>query len=355
VTAGRVVLLMTTPRAAPGVLTWPAWQVLREADVVLAADPDASTTAALAEAGVDLQPERGEPATPAGRAGRLLAAASAGREVVWLTAPDGDPGLSTALAAALARWEGAGREGAGPPAVEVLTGCYDLPGARLLDLVAVMDRLRSPGGCPWDAEQTHDSLRPHLLEETYELLEALDAGDRPAMREELGDVLLQVAFHARLAAEDAQAPFDLDDVAGDVVAKLVRRHPHVFAEEGEAAGSAQDVHERWHRLKAEEKRRASVLDGVPVALPALARAQAVLGRLDRMAPAHPSSGAAGGAARRPVAPAPVAEQAVAARLLDGVDAARHAGVDAEGALRRLVQQMERRARAREREDRPGAG
>src|SRR5205807_6093040 len=102
-------------------------------------------------------------------------------------------------------------------------------GRRLVDAVAVMNRLRSPGGCPWDAEQTHDSLRQYLIEETYELLEAIEDGDRALLREELGDVLLQVLFHARIAAEDAVDPFGVDEVAADLVGKLVGRHPHVFA------------------------------------------------------------------------------------------------------------------------------
>ena len=111
-------------------------------------------------------------------------------------------------------------------------------GAALLDAVAVMDRLRSPGGCPWDAEQTHESLLPYLVEECYELYQAIEDGDGAAVREELGDVLLQVLFHARVAA-DGEWSFDIDDVAGDLVAKLVGRHPHVFAgsESGHGSGS----------------------------------------------------------------------------------------------------------------------
>ncbi|MGH3452018.1 MAG: MazG nucleotide pyrophosphohydrolase domain-containing protein, partial [Haloechinothrix sp.] len=114
------------------------------------------------------------------------------------------------------------------PGVRVLAEAsapvIDVPVPPLVDAVAVMDRLRSPGGCPWDAEQTHDSLRQYLVEEAYELLDAIETGDRTALLEELGDVLLQVLFHARLAAEDRQEPFDIDDVAGELVAKLVGRH-----------------------------------------------------------------------------------------------------------------------------------
>ncbi len=147
----------------------------------------------------------------------------------------------------------------------------------LRELVRVMDRLRSPGGCPWDAEQTHESLVPYALEETYELVEAIETADRAGLREELGDVLLQVVFHARIAAEDPDDPFDVDDVATDLVAKLVRRHPHVF----EAAEPDTDLHVQWDTLKNAEKARASALDGVPVALGALARTQKIADRAAR--------------------------------------------------------------------------
>ena len=115
-----------------------------------------------------------------------------------------------------------------------------MTGQRLLELVAVMDRLRSPGGCPWDAEQTHASLVQYLVEETYETIEAIDAQDRDAMVEELGDLLLQVVFHARIGQEAAGAAgFDIDDVAGGIADKLVARHPHVFGDE--SAQTADDV------------------------------------------------------------------------------------------------------------------
>ena len=110
------------------------------------------------------------------------------------------------------------------------------PGHAFLELVAVMDRLRSPGGCPWDARQTHRSLVEYLVEETYETVEAIETDDRAGLREELGDLLLQVVFHARMAQENPKDPWDIDDVAEGIVAKLVTRHPHVFA--GEVAGTA---------------------------------------------------------------------------------------------------------------------
>ncbi|MET0432800.1 MAG: MazG family protein [Cellulomonas sp.] len=204
-------------------------------------------------------------------------------------------------------------------------------------LVAVMDRLRSPGGCPWDAEQTHASLVPYVLEEAYEVAEAVEGGDRAHLREELGDLLLQVVFHARIAQEDPAEPFDVDDVAADLVAKLVRRHPHVFgsAEVADADG----VNRQWDAIKREEKQRESVLDGVPLAMGALARAQKVASRAER----------SGLAAVAP-APAPGGPEAagdLGARLLALVQEARAAGLDAEGELRRATAAWERDLRAAE--------
>ena len=151
----------------------------------------------------------------------------------------------------------------------------DAPGSRLLEVVAVMDRLRSAGGCPWDAGQTHASLMPYLLEEAYETYEALETGDLGHLREELGDLLLQIVFHARISQERADGTaWSIDDVAGDLVAKLVRRHPHVFA-----GGSADDLEGSWEALKAAEKGRTSVTEGIPLGQPALMLA----GKLQRRA------------------------------------------------------------------------
>jgi NTP pyrophosphatase (non-canonical NTP hydrolase) len=165
-------------------------------------------------------------------------------------------------------------------------------GAALLDAVQVMDRLRSPGGCPWDAEQTHASLLQYLIEECYELHQAVEDSDRAALREELGDVLLQVLFHARLAAEGAVKPFppgaarfDVDDVAEDLVRKLVGRHPHVFAAAPggptEQVRTASDQERRWDELKREEKSRDSALDGVALGQPAVALLAKLVSRARR--------------------------------------------------------------------------
>ena len=187
------------------------------------------------------------------------------------------PDLPKEVAAAFARDLGA--VGPGTPVgagavVELVPGEAGAPpGTELLEAVRVMDRLRSPGGCPWDAAQTPQTLLRYLVEETYELYDALAAGDRVAVREELGDVLLQVLFHARIAEEDAADPFGVDAVAGELVAKLVSRHPHVFGDRETITGAAMTPGEqqvRWEELKAVEKRRESVLDGVAEAQPGAA-------------------------------------------------------------------------------------
>ena len=161
----------------------------------------------------------------------------------------------------------------------------DPPGTRLLEAVEVMDRLRSPGGCPWDAQQTHSSLRPYLLEEAFEAYQALEDGDDEALREELGDVLLQVLFHARI-----DEAWSVDDVAGDLVDKLVRRHPHVFA-----GASADDLEGSWETLKQREKQRTSVTDGVPMTQPALMLAAKLQKRSGRLGAPVASYDGPGGA------------------------------------------------------------
>lgn len=147
----------------------------------------------------------------------------------------------------------------------------------LLELVAVMDRLRSPGGCPWDAEQTHESLLEYLVEETYEAVEAIELNDRNGLREELGDVLLQVVFHSRIAQDDADDPWNIEDVARGIVEKLILRHPHVFID-----GDYPDANLNWHERKIKEKGRESVTDGIPQNLPALLLAAKVISRSKRL-------------------------------------------------------------------------
>jgi XTP/dITP diphosphohydrolase len=204
-------------------------------------------------------------------------------------------------------------------------------GAALLDAVAVMDRLRSPGGCPWDAEQTHTSLLQYLVEECYELYQAIEDGDRDATREELGDVLLQVLFHARIAAEHPDAPFTVDDVAADLVAKLVGRHPHVFAG-SEVVDTAERQELRWEELKRTEKDRASSVDGVPLGQPAVALAAKLTSRTAR--------------AGLPADLLPVGPQ-VGERLFALAAAARLAGIDPEAELRGAARRFADQVRAAE--------
>jgi XTP/dITP diphosphohydrolase len=197
--------------------------------------------------------------------------------------------------------------------------------------VEVMDRLRSPGGCPWDAAQTHESLARYLLEETYEVLEAIDTGDVALLREELGDLLLQVLFHARLAEErtDAQR-FSIEDVAHDLVDKLVRRHPHVFGATAESDAAA--VNERWEADKALEKGRTSAVDGVPLAQPALALSAKLVAR----------------AARAGVTVEPASGDEIGDRLFAVVRDAVAGGVDPESALRRTAHRYREAVREAER-------
>ncbi|MET3986621.1 nucleoside triphosphate pyrophosphohydrolase [Streptomyces sp. PvR034] len=263
---GRIVLLTASHRVAPGLLSWSAWQTLHAADRVLCADPGHPQLPYLREAGVEV-----ETAVPDAQA--LVEACAGGRTVVVLPSGEGDQRLTDGLA----RLAGSGR--VAMPDLELLPGSYDLPGARLLDLVQVMDRVRR--ACPWTSRQTHEGLAKYGIEEAYELVEAIEDGDRDALREELGDVLLQVVFHARIAEEggagEDEEPFSIDDVAGSLVEKLIHRHPHVFGDE--VARTPDEVQEIWQRTKAVEKRRESVTDGVPVGQPGLALAAKLAGRV----------------------------------------------------------------------------
>jgi XTP/dITP diphosphohydrolase len=291
VAPGRLVLLATSPRVAPDLLSALAWTALRGADSVVTVEADHPLVDVLAAAGIDVV-VAGDVDDVVTRAGRA--------SVVHLLAAHDDPRAveSRAIAAGVD--------------VAVVQGSWDLPGAHLLDLVAVMDRLRSPGGCPWDAEQTHTSLVEYLVEEAYETVEAIESGDDDELRAELGDLLLQVAFHARIA-EEHDVPWDIDDVADGITAKLVSRHPHVFAEDD--ARTPDEVESNWKRLKAAEKGRASVTDGIPSALPALVLAAKLLRR----------------AADLDVAPVPASVASVADRAIDEV-----AGDETEGAAGDLL-------------------
>jgi len=244
-----LIVIATSPRVSPGLLSWPAWEALRSAAVVLALSGH-PVLPALDKAGIAYRVVAEHDAEPC----------ASDETVVWLPAPGADPPV--------------------PAGARLIRGSADLPGAHFIDLVATMDRLRVE--CPWDAKQTHTSLAPHLLEESYEAVEALESGDERAVREELGDVLMQPVFHARVAAErDDGTGFTIDDVADGIVAKLVRRHPHVFGDV--TVSGADEVKRNWDEIKREEKRARvsaqgaadagrgvpSALDGVPFGQPAL--------------------------------------------------------------------------------------
>ncbi|MSO27912.1 MAG: MazG family protein [Candidatus Nanopelagicales bacterium] len=204
-------------------------------------------------------------------------------------------------------------------------------GERFLDLVAVMDQLRSPGGCPWDARQTHASLVEYLVEETYELVEAIETGDDSGVREELGDLLLQVVFHARIGQENLDEPWDIDTVCDGIINKLVSRHPHVFA--GADATTADAVEVNWHALKAKEKGRNSVTDGIPAQLPALILAGKVISRSAPLSEQLPALETDQDIA---LVENMSDEQQLGEHLLALVSLARARGWDAEGALRAAV-------------------
>ena len=294
-------------------MTWPAWQAVTGAAAVLAGSADLPVARAVEAAGRSVAVVD-DPSTSA-----LLAAASSG-DVVYLASDEEADRLPTELATALV-------SGDSPVDIEVLHASYDVPGARLLDLVTVMDQLRLH--CPWDREQTHRSLATYLVEEAYETLEAIETGDSVHLREELGDLLLQVYFHARIAAESPpeDGGFTIDDVAGGIVDKLVHRHPHVFA--GLDVADAAEVEENWEALKASEKGRSSVLEGVPTALPALHLAAKVVGRASRVG----------------VTPQP--GDSLGDRLLALVVEARAAGADPEQELRDAVRRLADAVRAAE--------
>lgn len=327
----RLILLLSTPRIAPGLFSRDAWTTLANAAHVLTRDEDETQLLAIQEAGIAAT-HLGE--QPPGALARLLVDQTAEGEVVWIGSADGDPGLTDALAAEVSRRDD-------PPEIELLFASYDVPGSRLLDLVATMDRLRSQGGCPWDAEQTHESLVPYLIEETHELVEAIESGDRTHMAEELGDVLLQVAFHARIAQEHDEGPFGIDEIAGGIVDKLVRRHPHVFAD-GDAETAA-EVEASWEQIKSAEKpHRSAPLDGIPARLSALARASKAAGRLDQSGLGALAINAAKG-------------DDLGARLLELVLEARRTRVDPEVALRAVVRELEAAASLEQADSEPSGG
>ena len=209
-----------------------------------------------------------------------------------------------------------------------------MQGSQLQRLVEVMNTLRSPGGCPWDAEQTHESLLKYLLEESYEFVDAVQSDSRVDMREELGDVLLQVYFHARMAEEHPTDPFSIEDIAQGIADKLIRRHPHVFADV--EVRDSHEVLENWEEIKKKEKGRTSPLDGVAISQPALPLVEKLLYRAEKynVAVSTPESVSIDGTAD---------EGSVGQALLAVIAWAHANGIDAEAALRkeamRIAQQI----------------
>jgi len=207
------------------------------------------------------------------------------------------------------------------------------PHPRLDELIAVLEHLRAPGGCAWDRDQSHASLVQYLVEECFELVDAIEAGDDAELVEELGDVLYQVLFHADIAAEEGR--FTLEDVAAHMTAKMVGRHPHVFGDA--VADTPEAVTARWDELKRVEKpERASVLDGIPQGMPSLALAAKLVGRAEKVGLAPDAASAV-----------PASEAALGDELLATVVASRAAGLDAERALRDALRRLQADIRAAE--------
>ncbi len=240
-----------------------------------------------------------------------------------------------------------GQQTTGQPADPSRELAAPQPHPELDQLIAVLEQLRAPGGCAWDAEQTHESLVRYLVEETYELIDAIESGNRDELIEELGDVLYQVVFHSDIAAHTPGEEFTLDDVAAHMTAKMVGRHPHVYGAlaselaEANITDTAADVNARWDEIKKIEKpTRTSVLDGVPQGMPALALADKLLGKAAKLGMAAPNT---------PVVADDGAdnERELGEQLLGIVATARAKGLDPERALRAALRDLQLEMRAAE--------
>ncbi|HEY1818978.1 MAG TPA: MazG family protein [Trebonia sp.] len=319
-------ILLSSARVAPGLLTWQAWSALHAASRVLVDSGDHPLIPALTAAGVE--PIVVDAPADTGSLAAFLSALDG--SVVWLVPPGSpvDPSLLSGLSVPY----------------QVLDGSYDLPGAHLLDLVSIMDTLRV--SCPWDREQTHSSLLRYLLEEAYEAAEAIEMSDPAALREEIGDVMFQAFFHARIAAErpPSEGGFTIDDVADTLAAKLIRRHPHVFG--SVSVTSAADVNANWEEIKkAERAAKAALsgdspgdevvpssLDGVPFGQPALSLAAQLQRRAQRAGITVPSGD----------------DDSIGEVLMGLVARAGAAGLDPELELRAVARRFADSVRAQER-------
>jgi len=210
--------------------------------------------------------------------------------------------------------------------------------SELQRLVEVMDRLRSPGGCAWDAEQTHESLIKYLLEESYEFIDAIETDDRAGMREELGDVLLQVYFHSRIAQDHPTDPFSIEDVARAIADKLISRHPHVF--DNLAVSGTEEIIENWEAIKAREKGRTSAIDGIAMAQPALPLVAKILYRAEKYKVDLDVNSYSSDTAT---------EKSVGEALASVIAWAHKNGIDPENALRAQAREMIRQIQAAEKQ------
>ena len=353
---GRLVLVQPGP-GAPDLLPLEAWQALAQPHLFLAPGDELGLRLADAEMPFNIleeaAPERlkSEPRPGRGPELKMLVSAhkhgetSAGAKAVAdrlsdlarehgevtfvLPREHGEEVTRAVLEVALS----------GQPEVEVVMG-RSARGARLLELVRVMARLRGPDGCPWDREQSHETLVKYLLDETYELIEAIESSAPGHIAEELGDLLLQVVFHAQMAADAGS--FDVDDVAGGIVTKLVTRHPHVFGDV-EVEG-ATEVVTNWEVIKDHEKGRTSVLEGVPEALPALAYTTKLQKRASKIGfdwdgPKGPADTVREKLDAMDAAHADEIESEVGDLIFAAVALARQFGVDPETALRRTAKKF----------------
>ncbi len=334
-------LLATSPRLPAGVMTAQAWDLARGYPVYAGAE--SPTVEAVRAAGEKVVVVAGTAVEQAEQFRSAVEPAvrttERGHGAVWLVGAEGDQDFARALGQQLLRTS-QGQQDQVAPQLELVYGSWDPPGARLLDVVEVMDRLRSPGGCPWDAEQTHASLLPYLLEEAYEAYDAVRSGNRDDIVEEFGDVLLQAIFHARLAEEAPEGQrWNIDDVAAGLVQKLVSRHPHVFGDT--SVSGSDEVLTNWEQIKRAEKNRSSVLDGVARSQPALSLARKYVAKaakfgLDVSAPQLPTGVAI-----------PDDSEQLGDLLLAMVARARQLNLDPEAALRDAADRYADRVRVAE--------
>jgi XTP/dITP diphosphohydrolase len=310
---GRIVLLVTSPRLPAGLMTAAAWDLVRAHPVYATVDGELAATLRRAGATVSVT---------ANGVSDLIAAVAEHGTVIWLAGPTGDESLARSLGLRLAREPHLAE-------LELLHGSWDPPGARLLDAVAVIDVLASPGGDPWKRQQTHRSLAKYMIEEAYETVDAIDAGDLDALCDELGDVLLQVILHARLAEDRTDGSWSVDDVAAGLVEKMVRRNPHVFGDS--EVSTVEAITDQWEQIKSAERAGQGPLDGIVVSQPALSLAAKIQSRAARAGISLPATTRSAGDGPQTDAGADIGE-----RLWALVADAAALGLDAEAELRRVA-------------------